>query len=269
MHALLAHVYHLALYAIHIATRPVWRSLGACLAVALAGRLTWLARQPQLAAPMAGAAVLAGWLVEAPPLAWPLTPVARLTGLAAFMIVCGWLRIEGRRAWLLPLTAAWGSWWVCGAPLYGRTILGCTPVFLGFWAALAAGQRLTQGDRGWATLAAAVGLAASLLVSGASPHWARAAGVPGIAALGLLGIPEAMTTLAGLILAVCVAALVASDRGRLVAVDVACVTPLLAWVLSPWLARFFGRRAVPIASVVAAGLCVALAWAATRVMALW
>ena len=266
MHALLAHVYHLALYAIHVATRPVWRPLGACLAVALAGRLSGHARRPRGAALVAGAAVLAGWCVEAPPLAWPLPPVARLTGLAAIITIGALLRAGGRRIWFLPLTALLAAWWLLGARVDRPAILHCLPVFMGFWAALAFGNRLARGDRGWSMLASAGALAGGLMVTGASPHWARAAGVPAMAALGLLGTEEAMPALAGLIVAVSLAALVASDRGRLAPVDVACVAPLLTWALVPFLARRAGRWAWPGACIQAAGAGLALAWAAVRVL---
>ncbi len=71
--------------------------------------------------------------------------------------------------------------------------------------------------------------------------------------------------LAGAITVAAATALVASDRGRLVPVDVACVIPLLAWVLVPRFKRA-GRHAPPMPAVLAAAICVALAWAARRVL---
>ena len=237
MHALLAHMYHLILYAIHIATRPVWRPLGACLAIAIGGRLAGWTRRPAGASLVAGLAVLAGWLFEATAPAWPLPPVTRLTGLALLLTAYNVLRARNRRAWLLPVTAALGAWWLRGAPVDGPGILLCLPVFVGLSAALWVGERLAQADRGWAMMAGSGLLAAGLLAAGASPHWARAAGVPGMAALGLLGILEAMPAVAGLIVVVSLAALVASDQGRLVRVDIACLLPLLAWAVVCWLER--------------------------------
>ncbi len=264
VHALLARVYHLMLYAIHIATRPIWRPLGACLAIALGGRLAGFARRSGGAVLLAGAAVLAGWLFETAQPSWPLPPVSRLSGLAVILTLGRLLCGRGGRAWCVPATAVLAAWWLRGAPTDGPGVLGCVPVALGVWLALVAGARLARSDRGWASLAASGGLACGLLAAGASPHWARAAGVPALAAVGLLGTAEAMPALAWLILAVSLSALVASDRGRYLPVDVACAAPLLVWVLVPWLARRWG---LPAASALAACVCVALAWAAKRAIA--
>jgi hypothetical protein len=110
-------------------------------------------------------------------------------------------------------------------------------------------------------------LAGALAVAGAAPHWGWAALVPALGALALLGAESAMPVLSGMVVAAAAAALVASDRGRLVPVDVACVAPLLAWVLVPRLARRVGRKAGAVACVLAALLCVAVAWGARRAMA--
>jgi hypothetical protein len=273
MHGLLAHAYHLALHILAVGLNPVWRPFGVALAVALAGRVAGLARLPQGAGLVAAGAVLAGWVVQDWPLlaTWPPPPIARLVGLAVLVLVEGRVpESRGRRGgkapiWLLPVFAACAAWWMRGAPMDGAGIVNCMPVFLGLCAALPLARRLARGDSGWGCVAVASALAGGLLVTGAAPHWARAALVPGLAALALIGLPAAASALAGAITVAAATALVASDRGRLVPVDVACVIPLLAWVLVPRFKRA-GRHAPPMPAVLAAAICVALAWAARRVL---
>lgn len=234
MHALLAHAYHLALVPFHLAARPVWRPLGACLLIALGGRVIGGLRNPLGAAMVAGAAVLAGSLVLAPPSSWPLAPVARLAGLAAIVLGEAVLRAWGWRPFLpLAAASALGAWWLRGAPLAGPAIANCMPVLLGLLAGLPLARRLARGDRGWATAAAAASLAGGLAVTGAAPHWVWAAAIPALVAICLTGLAAAPPVLAGMIVMVSTAALVASDRGRLVPVDAACLAPLLAWLLVP------------------------------------
>ena len=141
----------------------------------------------------------------------------------------------------------------------------CLPVFLGLLAGLALARGLARNDAGWATLAAALALAGSLRVAGASPHWAVAALAPAAAALAFMGAFSAMTALSGLLVCVAGTALVASDRGRLVVVDVACLLPLLAWLLVRRLATGSGPVRSAAASAFAALSCVLLAWATTRI----
>lgn len=263
MHALLAHAYHLAALPIHLAMLPIWRPLAACLVLAVAGRLMAGGRGAPL---VAGVAVLAGWLVLAWPATWPLPPIARLGGLALIVLADAALRPR-RRAWLtLPATAAIGAWWLRGAPLSVAGIAGCVPVFLGLAAALVLSRRLARADRGWAMVAASGALAASLTLAGASPHWSRAALVPAVAALGLLGLSGAMPVLAGMLVMLAGAALVASDRGRLAGVDVACLVPLLTLAVAPHLARRSGRPSPAVAGLLAALLGIAAAWAADKLL---
>ncbi len=235
MHALLAHAYHLAQYGLHVLAHPLWRPALVALAVASAARLAGLARGPRMAAVSAGVAVLAGWLTLGAPLdAWPLPPVARLPGLALVVLAEAWLlaSLRPRAAWLVaPVAAALAAWWLRGAPAGVEGVLGCVPVALGLAAALPLARLLARGDAGWGGAAAALALAAGLLLSGAAAHWARAALVPAAAALALLGCTEAAGALAGAVVAVAAAAMVASDRGRILAVDAACLAPLLAWGL--------------------------------------
>jgi hypothetical protein len=205
MHGLLAHAYHLALHILAVGLNPVWRPFGVALAVALAGRVAGLARLPQGAGLVAAGAVLAGWVVQDWPLlaTWPPPPIARLVGLAVLVLVEGRVpESRGRRGgkapiWLLPVFAACAAWWMRGAPMDGAGIVNCMPVFLGLCAALPLARRLARGDSGWGCVAVASALAGGLLVTGAAPHWARAALVPGLAALALIGLPAAASACAG------------------------------------------------------------------------
>lgn len=275
MHAYLVFGYHLSMRVIHLAAMPFWRPMLACMAVAAASRLLGGTRSPRNAALTGSLAVIAGWLLLASPgwplLAWPPPPVERLAGLGLIVLLDATLRMRVRAGGLaslllLPASAASAAWWLRGAPLNGFGIASCMPVFLGLAAALPTARRLTRTDRGWATLAAAAALGASLQVTGASPHWARAALVPALTALTLLDIPAAMPALSGMVVMAAAAALVASDRGRLIPVDAACLTPLVAWVLVPRLAPRVSRFGPAIAGVMAAALGVALAWAARRAL---
>ncbi len=256
MHALLAHAYHLALLPIHMGLRPGWRPFAACLAVAALARLSGLAgaRGGALAA---GGSVLAGWWVLAPALAWPLPPVARLSGLAG-IVLAGALSRGGR--FRLPLSAALAAWWLRGVPLDGAAIARSLPVFLGLAAASALARRLARADRSWGTVAASVSLAAGLAVAGAAPHWSMAALVVAAAVLCLPG--ACALVLADMVVMAGASALVASDRGRLVTVDTACLGPLLAWMLVPRLAPGLGRYGPIVAAALTVLLCMALTWAA-------
>ncbi len=264
MHALLAHAYHLLLSMIHLAERPGWRPPAACLAIAVAARSAGLVRQ-RGATVVGAVAVLAGWALLAPALAWPPPPLARLAGLGAILLGEALLGASGReRRGARIVTAALAAWWLRGAPFDWAGVALCGPVFLGLASGFAAAGRLSRGDMGWGTLAAALSLAASLSLAGAAPHWAQAAMLPAGAALALLGIPEAMPILARLVVVLAGSALVASDRGRLLAVDMACLTPLLAWAMSARLLRRRGRTrpVLAVGLTILAGL--ALTWAASR-----
>ena len=262
MHALAAHGYHLLLRAAHVAAWPLWRSLLAVLAVALAARAL---RRPRMAALGGALAVLVGWAVLSPLTTWPLLPVQRLPGLAAIILGQAVLLPRVRASWAAAATStAVLAWWLCGAPLGWAALSDGLPVFLGLLAALLAASKLARGDAGWATLAGAIALAASLRVSGAAPHWALAALAPATAAAALLGVAEATPVLAGTIVCLAVAALVASDRGRVYSVDVACSTPLLVWAAAGLTARQNNVRRSATASAFAALSCVLLAWIAGR-----
>jgi hypothetical protein len=266
MHALLAHAYHLALLPIHVVMLPVWRPLVVCLFVALAIRLAGFG------AMAAGFAVLAGWVAQDMAWlgAWPPPPVARLPGLALILLAESLLRQRGKGTggwWILPVSAALGAWWLRGAPVSGPAVLRCMPVFLGLVAALPLARLLARDDSGWGGIGASLALAGGLWVTGASPHWARAALVPAVSAAALLGLTDAAPVLAGVIVMASAAALVASDRGRLVPVDAACLVPLLAWALAPRLAPRLARSSPAVAGLAAAALCIGLAWVARRALA--
>ncbi len=246
MHAILAHLDHLAeramdLPLLRVLSQPLLWPPAAALAVAAACRMGGVARTSRGVSLAVCGAVLAGWLVLNPRWAgWPEPPVARLPGLALILLGEAWLRTRARPApgWLLtPAAAALAAWWLRGAPGGGPAILACMPVFLGLAAALPLARRLARGDDGWGGVAAGLVLAAGLLLTGAAVHWARAAVVPAAAALALLGIDGAAPAVAGGVVMVAAAAMVASDRGRLVPVDTACVAPLLAWLVAARLQR--------------------------------
>jgi len=238
MHALLVHFYHLALLPVHFVMRPIWRPLAAALVITVLARMAGAMLSPRGAAMAAGGAILAGWLLQ--DIAWlgiwPPPPIARLPGLAVIVVIDSALRAGAKgRGWpLLLLSSALAAWWLRGAPLSGAGIVNCMPVLVGLAFAFPLARRLARGDAGWGSAAAALVLAAALQMTGASPHWARAALVPGLVALALIGIQAAGVVLPGMITVAGAAALVASDRGRLVPVDIACVIPLVAWPLAGW-----------------------------------
>ena len=247
MHSLLAHIYHLLI-------RPFWHApVAAFLAAALLRLLT----------PRAGfaAAVLAGWFAAQYPVLTisPAQPIYRLSGLAILLIVYFWLapRASGRAR--LPVLALAASWWIAGAPLSGPGIAACVPIVLGVWAALALTRRLGRVDRvGWAGIGASLALAASIFLAGGAPHWARAALVPACAGLALIGVADAVLPLAFATMLVGCLAVVASDRGRFVPVDLAVLAPLLVWWLTPRLPTRVARAgpmvAAGLATVVGAGV---------------
>jgi hypothetical protein len=243
MHALLVHFYHLALHMVDFVMRPVWRPFVACLGIAVAARATGAVRTAQGVALAAGGAILVGWLLQdiAWLATWPPPPIARLPGLALIVLADATLRARSKgRGWgLLLASSALAAWWLRGAPLSGAGIVNCMPVFLGLAFAFPLARRLARGDAGWGSVAAALALAAALHLTGASPHWARAALMTALAALALIGLPQAWGVLAGMITVASAAALVASDRGRLVPVDVACVVPLLAWPVTEKVRKVF------------------------------
>ncbi len=246
MHALLAHAYHLAQYGLHVLLLPLWRPPLATLAVGALGRVGVLARSRRGAALVAGFAVLAGWMLIHPAwTAWPPPPVARLPGLALILLAEAWILRAARPhagRLLTPATAALAAWWLRGAPSDAGALLDCIPVFLGLAGALPLARRLARGDDGRGSAAAALLLAVGIMLAGASVHWARAAVVPAVAALVLLGVPETSAALAGLIVMVAAATIVASDRGRLLPVDAACLAPLLAWPLAVRLSGWKRKR---------------------------
>ena len=228
MHALLAHAYHLAEYGLHVLLLPLWHPPLAALAIAAAGRIAGFARTPRGATLTACAAALAGWmLLDAGWTTWPPPPIARLPVLA-LILLAEMLPPRNRR--LVPLAlAALAAWWLRGAPTGAAALLGCVPVFLGLAIAFPLARRLARGDTGLGSAAAGLVLAAGIMLAGASVHWARAAIVPAVSALALLGVWGAGQALSGAIVVVAASAMVASDRGRLWPVDLACLAPLLVW----------------------------------------
>lgn len=274
MHDLLARFYHAAQRALHLALLPGVGATLLTLAAALAGRLGLSGRGRLVAL----GAVLAGWLVLSGPLLrdWPLPPVARPAGAAALLIGAALLTrarvlpkprqrkgvrpavVRAAPRWRLPALCLVLAWWLRGAPIGGNAILGGIPLFLGLWAGVSAMGRLARNDRGWGSAAAAIALAGSLAVSGAAMHWARLALVVAGASLVLVGVPEAPAALVACLVVVAGAAIVASDRGRFVPADAACLMPLLAIVLAP---RLLPRRPA-VGAALAALLSVGLVWAA-------
>jgi hypothetical protein len=266
MHEQLARIYHLAqrLWALPLWHAPV-SAFGAGLLLRLLG--------PTNAARAAGLAILAGWLVLVLP-ANPVTaatPVARLPGAALLMLL--FLQSAGRTGkmprWLmLPLYAAAVAWWLRGTPFDGPGIVNLVPVFLGFIAAAAVARRLAAKDSGTTTIAAAFALAAALAIAHAGPHWPRAALVCAGAGLGLYGLPEIAAPLAHAIVLVATAAVLASNHGHLVPVDLAAGAPFLVWLLAPLILPRLNRAGPAMAGAIAATSCVGLIWAAIAVFAL-
>jgi hypothetical protein len=158
------------------------------------------------------------------------------------------------------------AWWLRGAPLDGSGIVHCMPVFLGLAAALALARRFARRDGGWGHASAAGALGLSLLVTGAASHWAQASLAPLLVAVVLLNVAGLGRVLPGAIVMLAACTIVASDRGRLIPVDVACLMPLLAWGLTDRLASRAGRAGPAASAVLAAGLCAGLAWAVKRAM---
>jgi hypothetical protein len=263
MHEQLARIYHLVR---RIAVTPLWRAPVVAFGVGLLVRLA-----PARAAVGAVLAVLAGWLAQVLPLN-PFTaagPVARLPGAAVLLA----LYIQAARGrgpvpgWLaLPLYGIAAAWWLRDAPLNGPAIANLVPVILGLVAAAALGRRMAAKDAGTTTIAAAVALAAALEVSGAAPHWSRAALAPAAAGVALLGLGEAVAPLAQAIVLVAVAAVAASNRGRFVPVDLAAAAPFLVWWLAPRLLPRLNRAGPALAAGLAAVCGVGLVWGAMTLL---
>jgi hypothetical protein len=260
MHDFLARLYHLGL---HVLMIPGWRGPVAALVVAAAARLM----APRRAAIGASVALLAGWLA----LVWPgplslASPVARLPGLAvlllAYVVSGGRL---GRAA--LPLCALIAAWWLRGAPLNGAGLASIMPVFLGVLAAMAITRRMAAADRGWAGLGAALALAAAIPLAGGAMHWARAALVAAAAGAAFIGLADAVALLQIALVLVAAAAVVASDRGRLIPIDAAACTPLLVWFLAPRLLPRLNRAGPALAGALAAVAGVGIVWAAIYLFA--
>jgi hypothetical protein len=264
MHALLAHAYHAIRFALHVATHPLFRPL---IAAGLAAGLVRLLR-PEQSVLAAGLAMLAGWAalnVDAI-FTWPPTPLGRLTGAALLLLGATFLETS-HRPWLVRLGLAIAlSWWLRGAPISGAGISHCVPVFFGALAGMALAERLARagpGDPGWTRAGGALALAGALWVTGASTHWALAAMVPAVAALALLGLRAPSALIARAVTVVATAAVLASDRGRLVPIDAAAAAPLAAWFFAPRLTRLGPAGA----SLLAVAACVALSWGAAGVWA--
>ncbi len=250
---------------------PLWRAPVVAFAAGLLARLLGPAR----AGLGAALAVLAGWLALVLPLN-PFTaagPVARLPGAAVLLAVymqAG--RGQGRArgavpGWVgLPLYAVAASWWLRGAPLDGPGIANLVPVILGLAGAAVVAGRVAARDAGTTTIAAAAALAAALELSGAAPHWSRAALAPAAAGLGMLGLGEAVAPLAQAIVLVAVAAVAASNRGRFVPVDLAAAAPFLVWVLAPRLLPRLNRAGPALAAGLAAVCGVGLVWGAMTLL---
>ena len=266
MHALVAHLYHLAE---HVAFHPIWRAPAASFLSALLLRLGWR-RGRALAVPLA---LLAGWLaLLAPAISLlPAKPVDRLPGLALILLLHAWLspRAPSRAAFLrVPALAVAAAWWMAGAPFTGAGLASCVPVMLGVWAALALTGKLAAGNSGWTILAASTALAGAIFMAGGAPHWAWAALVPGCAGLAFIGMPESVPPLAFAVMLTGSLTILASDRGRFLPVDVAVLAPLLVWFITPRLQPRLDRAGPALAAFVAALGGVALTVGAMWMLAL-
>jgi hypothetical protein len=266
MHEQLARIYHLAqrLWALPLWHAPV-SAFGAGLLLRLLG--------PTNAVRAAGLAILAGWLVLVLPAnpVTAVTPVARLPGAALLMLL--FLQSAKRTGrlppWLALLVyAAATAWWLRGTPIDGPGIANLVPVFLCFIAAAAAARRLAAKDPGTTTIAASFALAGAMAIAHAGPHWPRAALVCAGAGLGLFGLPDIAAPLAQAIVLVATAAVLASNHGHLVPVDLAAGTPFLVWLLAPRLLPRLNRAGPAMAGALAAIACVALIWVVIALFAL-
>lgn len=264
MHEQLARIYHLAR---RILLAPLWRAPVAAFVAGLLVRLLG----PTRAGLGAVVAVLVGWLALVLPLN-PFTeagPVARLPGAAILLGVfvavgSGPGRLRG---WLaLPLYAAASAWWLRDAPLGGAGIAHLMPVILGLIAAAAIARRLAARDTGITTIAAAGALAAALALSGAAPHWSRAALVAAAAGLSLYGLSEWVPAVAQATILVAAASVAASNRGRFVPADLAAAAPFLVWILAPRLVPHLRRAGPALAASLAAVCGVALVWGAIALL---
>jgi len=272
MHEQLARIYHLAR---RLMLTPLWRAPVTAFVAGLLVRLLG----PTRAALGAVIAVLAGWLALVLPLN-PFTeagPVARLPGAAILLgvfVAAGSGRVSRQasgpghlRGWLaLPLFATAAAWWLRDAPLNGAQIAHLVPVILVLIAAAAAARKLAARDTGITTIAAAAALGAALELSGAAPHWSRAALVPAAAGISLYGLGESVVALAQATILVAAAAVAASNRGRFVPVDLAATAPFLVWVLAPRLLARLNRAGPALAASLAAVCGVALVWGAITLL---
>ncbi len=268
MHEQLARIYHLAR---RILLTPLWR---APIAAFVAGLLVRLLG-PRRAALGAVVAVFVGWVALVLPLN-PFTeagPVARLPGAAIMLGVfieagsgpgSGPGRVRGWLALALYATAA--AWWLRDAPLNGADVAHLVPVILGLIAAAAIARKLAARDTGVTTIAAAGALAAALELSGAAPHWSRAALVPAAAGLSLYGLGGSVEALAQATILVAAAAVAASNRGRFVPADLAAAAPFLVWFLAPRLLPRLNRAGPALAASLAAVCGVALVWGAIALL---
>jgi hypothetical protein len=169
--------------------------------------------------------------------------------------------------WLaLPLYAVVTAWWLRGAPLDGPGIANLVPVILAMAAAAVVAGRIAARDAGATTIAAAAALAAALELSGAAPHWSRAALAPAAAGLALLGFGDAVPALAQAVVVVASAAVAASNRGRFVPVDLAAAAPFLVWLLAPRLLPRLRGAGPALAAGLAAVCGVALVWGAMTLL---
>jgi hypothetical protein len=266
MHSILARLYHLT---IGVALHPIWNAPVAALLTALFLR-PWRGPDRFYVAPIA---LLAGWLeLIGPAIALsPAKPVDRLPGLAIILLLHAWLspRAGSRVAALrLPALAAMSAWWIAGASLTSQGLATSLPVFLGVWAALTIAARLTTKDRGFATIGAALALSAAIFFAGGAPHWVGAAFLPACVGVALLGLPNSTPPLAFATMLTAGLAVLASNRGRFLPMDVAVLAPILVWVLVPHLAFRLSKASGAVAAAIATGSATALAFLAIKLLSL-
>jgi hypothetical protein len=101
------------------------------------------------------------------------------------------------------------------------------------------------------------------------PGWRGPVAALVVAAAGaaFIGLADAVALLQIALVLVAAAAVVASDRGRLIPIDAAACTPLLVWFLAPRLLPRLNRAGPALAGALAAVAGVGIVWAAIYLFA--
>lgn len=248
-----------------LAYLPAFVAVAVVLSMALLGRVV---ARPGFGPAAAAAGVLAGWAALLPAQAWRavLTPRGMMDALllpAVAAVLLGllspWLRGRAER-WGPVLLILLTGWWVAGA---GRAEFWRVWLVVGL-----AAWALGRGATGARVTAAALALWGGLVLAGAPAMWIAAALVA-VAASGAVWAAGGVLPPVLLVAVAACADLAAGRlvRGRVTAVDVACVLAVAAAWLVPVLAPRLGRRTGPLLAVpVAAAAVVGAGWVVARAL---